>query len=147
MPMAAVTHMEAAVVRPRTSSPWRRMLPAPRNPTPVTICAAMRVGSTRVPKAGTRPIAVNSPAPAPMSAIVRMPAGFVLGLGLVRELGQVKAVDEVAEHREAFVVDRGLRLVLLVAGFVGLGDDARGLHDLGGDEDGAFHAHCERDGV
>ena len=37
----------AAVVRPRTEKPWRMIAPAPRKPMPVTICAAMRVGSAR----------------------------------------------------------------------------------------------------
>src|ERR1051326_6606147 len=47
MPIAAETQSVAAVVRPRTVSPWRMIAPAPRKPMPVTICAAMRVGSAR----------------------------------------------------------------------------------------------------
>src|SRR6266852_5991396 len=132
------------------------MLPAPRKPTPVTIDAAMRVGSTRVPKAGSNPSVVNRHDPAPMSAMVRIPAGwpcisrsvpraspskrattmrrprsaspvkgrglaparatagFVLGLGFVRELGQVKAVDEVAEHRQPLIVDGRLGFFFVV---------------------------------
>src|SRR5229473_5259602 len=159
--------MVAAVVRPRTSVPWRRIAPAPRKPTPVTICAAMRVGSVRLPKNDSRLIVVNRHAPTPTSAIVRIPAGcpwysrsvpiamlrmrvttmrraksrsplrgsgsaparapagFVLGLGLVGELRQVKAVDEVSEHCQPLIVDRHLGLVLVVRRFVGLRDDAR----------------------
>ncbi len=40
MPMAAAAHRPAAVVRPLTRSSLRQMAPAPRNPIPVTICAA-----------------------------------------------------------------------------------------------------------
>src|SRR5207253_5116159 len=76
MPSEAATQMDAAVVSPRTSSPWRRMLPAPRNPTPVTIWAAMRVGSTVLAKSGMRPRPVNMHEPALISAIVRRPAGW-----------------------------------------------------------------------
>src|SRR5947207_2563070 len=47
MPIAATTQRVAAVVSPRTESPSRMIAPAPRNPIPVTICAAMRVGSAR----------------------------------------------------------------------------------------------------
>src|SRR5467141_2566719 len=183
IPIAATTQMVAAVVKPLTSDPVRRMAPAPRKPTPVTICAAMRVGSTRLPKMGSRPTVVNRHAPTPTSAIVRMPAGwpwysrsepmkiarmrvttirraksrsplsgrgsaparapagFVLGLRLIGELRKVKAVNEVAEHGQPLVVDRGVRLVLLVGRFVGLRDDAGGVHDFGRDEDGALHAH------
>ncbi len=45
MPIAATIQRLAAVVSPRTETPWRRIAPAPRKPTPVTICAAIRVGS------------------------------------------------------------------------------------------------------
>jgi hypothetical protein len=51
MPMAETVQMVAAVVSPVMSLPSRRMEPAPRKPTPVTICAAMRAGS-RPPMAG-----------------------------------------------------------------------------------------------
>ena len=47
MPIAAVTQIEAAVVRPRTDSPSFMMTPAPRKPMPVMTPCAMRVGSTR----------------------------------------------------------------------------------------------------
>src|SRR6266849_4636766 len=76
MPSEAATQMDAAVVSPRTSSPWRRMLPAPRNPTPVTIWAAMRVGSTVLVKSGMRPRPVNMHDPALIKAMVRRPAGW-----------------------------------------------------------------------
>jgi hypothetical protein len=45
--MAATTQSVAAVVSPRTERPWRMIAPAPRKPMPVTICAAIRVGSVR----------------------------------------------------------------------------------------------------
>src|SRR5438132_10453486 len=76
MPSDAATQMDAAVVNPRTSSPWRRMLPAPRNPTPVTIWAAIRVGSTVLVKSGMRPRPVNMHDPALIKAMVRRPAGW-----------------------------------------------------------------------
>src|SRR5436190_7664756 len=47
MPIAATTQSVAAVVRPRIDRPWRMIAPAPRKPIPVTICAAIRVGSAR----------------------------------------------------------------------------------------------------
>src|SRR5947209_15143966 len=47
MPIAATAQRLAAVVRPRTFMPSRMIAPAPRKPMPVTICAAMRVGSAR----------------------------------------------------------------------------------------------------
>src|SRR6476661_5296489 len=47
IPIAATTHSVAAVVSPRTEKPCRMIAPAPRKPTPVTICAAIRVGSVR----------------------------------------------------------------------------------------------------
>src|ERR1700694_1305207 len=75
IPIAATTQMVAAVVRPLTSVPCRRMAPAPRKPTPVTIWAAIRVGSVRLPKYGSRLIVVNRHAPTPTSAMVRIPAG------------------------------------------------------------------------
>ncbi len=40
IPMAAVAQMVAAVVRPETVTPLRKIVPAPKNPTPVTIWAA-----------------------------------------------------------------------------------------------------------
>src|SRR6202521_6001908 len=75
MPTDAATQIMAAVVNPWTSPPWRKMAPAPRNPTPVTICAAIRVGSTPVLKAGNMPSPVNIHAPTAMSDIVLRPAG------------------------------------------------------------------------
>ena len=49
MPIAAASQSVAAVVRPRTVRPWRMIAPAPRKPMPVTICAAIRVGSKTIP--------------------------------------------------------------------------------------------------
>ena len=44
-PMAALTQTVAAVVRPWMPARVRMIAPAPRNPIPVTICAATRDGS------------------------------------------------------------------------------------------------------
>src|SRR3954447_4043461 len=82
MPIAATTHNVAAVVRPRTDSPSRMIAPAPRNPIPVTICAATRDGSARTiepPPARNswNPYAemiVNSAEPSETRRCVRMPA-------------------------------------------------------------------------
>ena len=43
--MPAVIQIDAAVVSPRTVRPSRMITPAPRNPMPVMIPCAMRVGS------------------------------------------------------------------------------------------------------
>ena len=45
MPIAAVSQMVAAVVRPRIAPCRVRMMPAPRKPMPDTICEATREGS------------------------------------------------------------------------------------------------------
>src|SRR5437763_7452461 len=82
MPIAATTHSVAAVVSPRTDRPSRMIAPAPRKPMPVTICAAIRVGSARTteppfvrnswkPKAET---IVNSAEPSDTNKWVRIPA-------------------------------------------------------------------------
>src|SRR5689334_18796102 len=82
MPIAATTHSVAAVVSPRTDSPSRMIAPAPRKPMPVTIWAAIRVGSARTtapplarnswkPKAET---IVKSAEPIDTRRWVRMPA-------------------------------------------------------------------------
>src|SRR5262249_43270544 len=76
IPIAATSQRVAAVVRPRTESPWRMMAPAPRKPIPVTICAAIRVGSTLIPQS-LKPYAdtsVNSADPTHTSRWVRSPA-------------------------------------------------------------------------
>ena len=44
-PIPAVAQIPAAVVRPRIEEPFRKMIPAPRNETPLTTCAAIRAGS------------------------------------------------------------------------------------------------------
>ena len=72
----------AAVVSPRTESPWRMIAPAPRKPIPVTTCAAIRVGSartmlppeTRKSRKPYAPAIVNSAAPTDTSMCVRNPA-------------------------------------------------------------------------
>src|SRR3954452_22182945 len=84
MPIAAVSHSVAAVVRPRTFIPWLMIAPAPRKPMPVTICAAIRVGSARTtfvpltrklsnPYADTT---VKSAEPSETSMCVRKPASW-----------------------------------------------------------------------
>src|SRR5919205_2076945 len=82
MPIAATTHSVAAVVSPRTDSPWRMIAPAPRKPIPVTIWAAIRLGSARTtlcPEArkAWNPYAetiVKSAEPSDTSRCVRRPA-------------------------------------------------------------------------
>src|SRR5205085_12220523 len=80
IPIAATSQSEAAVVRPRTDRPCRMIAPAPRKPMPLTICAAMRVGSIRVPvavKKFSKPYAdtsVNSADPTQTTRCVRRPA-------------------------------------------------------------------------
>src|ERR671928_148796 len=82
MPIAAATHSVAAVVRPRTERPWRMIAPAPRKPIPVTICAAIRVGSARITlvpevRNAWKPYAetiVKSAEPSETSRCVRRPA-------------------------------------------------------------------------
>src|SRR5438094_1539313 len=82
MPIAATTQSVAAVVRPRTDSPSRMIAPAPRKPMPVTICAAMRVGSARTTdppcvRNAWKPYAetiVKSAEPSETSRCVRIPA-------------------------------------------------------------------------
>src|SRR6266550_1516688 len=76
MPIAATSQSDAAVVSPRTERPWRMIAPAPRKPIPVTICAAMRVGSTLAPKL-LKPYAetsVKSAEPTQTTRCVRSPA-------------------------------------------------------------------------
>ena len=80
--MAAVTQIDAAVVRPRTESRRTKMSPAPRNPTPVTICAATREGSRTTRRGSSTSvnpyllISMNSAAPTPTRVWVRSPAFF-----------------------------------------------------------------------
>src|SRR5437764_12621155 len=74
--MAAVIHKVAAVVRPRTERPWRMIAPAPRKPIPLTICAAILVGST-LPSKPLNPYAetsVKRAAPTETTRCVRSPA-------------------------------------------------------------------------
>src|SRR4030088_1421475 len=74
-------------------------------------------------------------------------ARLVLGARLVWKLGQVEAVDEVAENSQTLLIDRRRTLFLLVAGLVGVRNDARGVHDLRGDKDRTLDANSQRDGV
>ena len=57
MPIAAVIQMDAAVVRPRTVAPSRKMTPAPRKPMPVMMPWPMRTGSLRKSDLGRLPTA------------------------------------------------------------------------------------------
>src|SRR6478609_3964482 len=45
MPIAAVIQIDAAVVKPRTVRPSLKITPAPRNPMPVMMPCAIRVGA------------------------------------------------------------------------------------------------------
>lgn len=45
IPIPAVTHIRAAVVKPETPYLERKIVPAPRKPIPGIICAAIREGS------------------------------------------------------------------------------------------------------
>src|SRR5882762_1596516 len=82
MPIAATSHSVAAVVSPRIERPSRMIAPAPRKPMPVTIWAAMRVGSARTTLAplarnAWKPYAetiVKSAEPSETSRWVRIPA-------------------------------------------------------------------------
>ena len=49
MPIPAVAQTPAAVVRPLMVWLRTKIMPAPRKPTPVTICAAIREGSSATP--------------------------------------------------------------------------------------------------
>ena len=60
MPMAAVPHMPAAVVRPRMELPFLKITPAPRKEMPLTTWAAMRAGSA--PRSLSAPMAVSTKA-------------------------------------------------------------------------------------
>lgn len=80
--MATVIQMLAAVVRPRTDSRRVNMMSAPMNPSPETICAATREGSTSTrpgetmsPKPNLLAI-MNSAEPSPTTEYVRIPADF-----------------------------------------------------------------------
>src|SRR6476646_1656135 len=82
MPIAATTQRLAAVVSPRPERPWRMIAPAPRKPIPVTIWAAIRVGSYVTPFRAEKlksvqayaETIVNSAEPTPTSMWVRNPA-------------------------------------------------------------------------
>ncbi|GBD14110.1 hypothetical protein HRbin24_02161 [bacterium HR24] len=69
VPMAAATHMVAAVVIPRTESPSRKMTPAPRKPMPVTMPAATRSAPRKLE------MLVKRAAPQATRARVRVPTG------------------------------------------------------------------------
>ena len=86
MPTAAFTQIVAAVVIPWTLVPLRRIAPPPRNPMPVTICAAMRSG---VPPACAIWIEtmVKSADPSAIRMLVRRPAGFLAVLALEADRG------------------------------------------------------------
>ena len=72
MPTPAEHHNVAAVFRPCTLNPSRKMMPAPRKPIPDTTCAATRVGLTSF---GTSCEKITKlAAPNATSALVRSPA-------------------------------------------------------------------------
>ncbi len=71
-PTAAEHHTVAAVLSPRTPKPSLKITPAPRKPTPVTTCAATRVG---LPSPGSNCEKATKPAaPSATKALVCMPA-------------------------------------------------------------------------
>src|SRR5690242_6905454 len=74
MPIAATSQSIAAVVSPRTERPWRMIAPAPRKPMPLTICAAIRVGSTRGDVNAYALTRVKSAEPTQTTRCVRRPA-------------------------------------------------------------------------
>src|SRR6267143_79756 len=80
--IAATTQMVAALVSPTTAPRACRIVPAPMNPTPVTICAATRVVSVPggMPPLLAASIAsercVYSTEPMQMRMLVRSPAGL-----------------------------------------------------------------------
>lgn len=82
MPIAAASHTDAAVVSPRTRPRWVRISPPPMNPTPETIWAATRDGSTttrRGARTSVKPNLLTSTINAelvPTMAVVRSPAGL-----------------------------------------------------------------------
>src|SRR6185312_2562920 len=76
MPMAATTQMVAAVVRPLTCSPWCMIAPAPMKPMPVTIWAAMRVGSASTTPVKFLETIMNKHAPTQIRMLVRRPAAL-----------------------------------------------------------------------
>ena len=74
MPRAAAIQMVEAVVSPTTCPLSRRITPAPMNPIPATILAAMRTGSLATPSSKDR--MVNSADPKQMKVMVRNPAAL-----------------------------------------------------------------------
>ena len=82
IPIAEVAHRLPAVVSPRIEVPYLMIAPAPRKPMPVTIWAAIRVGSGAVPSplasTPTNPntdSTVNIAEPNDTRRWVRIPAG------------------------------------------------------------------------
>ena len=73
--MAETVQMVAAVVSPVIWWRSRRIEPAPRKPTPVTIWAAMRAGSCP-PRAGDMDTTVKMAEPTQIRICVRRPAGL-----------------------------------------------------------------------
>ena len=77
IPTAAVAQRLAAVVSPRTEDPYLRIAPAPRNPIPETICAAIREGSVGAAERKKKiPSTVNATEPSETRICVRIPAGW-----------------------------------------------------------------------
>ena len=82
VPIAAVSQIVAAVVSPRTEPRCTKIRPAPMNPSPETICAATRDGSTTTWPGTTtfwKPYLLtrrNRADPRPTIVCVRSPADF-----------------------------------------------------------------------
>jgi hypothetical protein len=78
-PLAAASHIDAAVVSPRIESSLapRMIDPAPRKPTPVTMPWMTRdVASVYAPRVGSIVSSMNTADPSATSANVRKPAGL-----------------------------------------------------------------------
>lgn len=75
IPIAAPNHTVAAVVKFRTVGPLWNIIPAPKNPIPVTICAAILDGAATSVFSDKN---VNSIDPHITNAIVLIPASFPL---------------------------------------------------------------------
>ena len=74
-PTPAVAHIPAAVVRPFTRLLRTKITPAPRNPTPLTTCAAIREASASYPsKKPYLETTIIRAAPSATMAWVRIPA-------------------------------------------------------------------------
>ena len=78
MPMAAVAQIPAAVVSPRKLSLRKKIIPAPKKPIPVTICAAILAPSPMSPPSflNHREMHVSNVEAHPTTKCVALPASF-----------------------------------------------------------------------